>query len=179
MKHFNYILIICILTNVYISAPSNNTEKLDSLILQFKLTDNDSLKYAALRNIYTLLGTLDKDTVLMSWELLATYCEKEKYYLGAGYCYNNLARELRKAGEYYKSYENYLKSETYYKDIGDKRGLAGVYNGLGSLYADLEKPEQSFEHYIKSVQLYQEFKDTIWEGNVYLNLGGMLEEQDS
>lgn len=157
----------------------NNQENLDSLIIQFKLSDTDSAKYSTLKDINTTLFKQNKDKVLGTWNSLIKYCEKNNDYWSTGYCYYYLAVILNSDGEYFKSYNAYNRSKNIFETIDNKRGLARVHNGLGILHKNLNKFKQSLNHYTISAKISKELKDSIRESWVYLNLGGMLETQDS
>ena len=143
MKLIKYILFLIIYFSFCPAGTGNDQITIDSLIKKAKTNPNDSIKYSTLRKIDNLFQTYNKDSVMSKWNSLALFFAEDKYYRCAGYCYYNLARELKNNGDYFESYENYLKSEKYYQDIDDKPGLAEVYNGLGSLYKYLDRPEES------------------------------------
>lgn len=162
-----------------LSSGANKKITIDSLIAEFKLEQNTIIKDSILNELDSRMQSINRDTMLQIWNSLGTYCEENELYKNAGLCYYILGKELRKAGAYFEGYETYIKSQDLFEKAGDKWGLAGVYNGLGSLFKYLDNPQQSNDYYIQSAKLYQEMNDTVWEGSIYLNLGGMWEEQDS
>lgn len=178
MKFIQYIPAI-VLIWINLVSVANQSPATDSLLVIFKNEQNMDQRDAILDRLDSITQPMNRDTVLNLWKSLAHYCMDKEYNKNAGFCYYILARELRKTGAYFESYETYLKSKEFFEIAADRYGIARVHNGIGTLFKYLDRPNQSAEHYLKSAALYHALNDTVWEGSVYLNLGGMWEEQDS
>ncbi len=156
-----------------------STEKIDSLITHYKISDIESEKSILLEGIEDQLNELDKEKEVGIWKSIIDYCEQNDDYKGLGFCYYNLGVRLKNEAEYSEALTAYTESQKNYERCNFKPGLARVENGLGILFKDLNKFETSYAHYKKSAILFMELKDSVRVGWIYLNLGGMLEKQDS
>ncbi|WP_167611657.1 response regulator [Maribellus sediminis] len=150
---------------------------MDSLFQNYEKEKDDSIRFKIQHEIDIALSELDKDTMLSILANLAQFSEENEYSGNAALSYYLIGRELRKSGEYIGSFEAYNKSEGYFELLKDTKGLAQVYNGLGSLFKNLNNYEESYNQYVHSLQLYEELKDSSWIGSICLNIGGMFEEE--
>jgi signal transduction histidine kinase/DNA-binding response OmpR family regulator len=158
---------------------AQNQDKLDSLIIQFKLIEDITVKDSFLTLIESELNKFETNEALQHYWLLIDYCKYHKYDKATGYCYYYMARRLNNEGEYFESYKLYQESKKYFEKINDKQGLARVYNGLGILFKDINKFEESLNHYIASAKLFMEINKPLSEGLIYQNIGSMYIERDS
>ncbi len=171
-------MFIIIFISVEVSAKDNKNE-IEILIANLEKTKNDSTKRALLKDINIKLDSLENDSALYYWNVLIENYDETDYYYGLAYCNFNAARVLNTKGEYFKSYQAYMKSTKNYEKIKDKHGLARVHNGLGIVFKNLNKFDLSLYNYEESARLFNELEDIVHESWIYLNIGGMLEKQNS
>lgn len=153
--------------------------QLDSLKNQYAQATEDSVRYATLLTIDSILEVSTSQYAIEMWESLIEISKKNDNYHGLGFCLRKLGILYVNNSQYFKSSELYEKSILNFKIIDDKKELARTYNAIAVLYKTLNKFEQALENFIISANLFKELNLKREEALIYSNLGGMFEEKDS
>jgi signal transduction histidine kinase/DNA-binding response OmpR family regulator len=173
-KAFKRLLLILVISFKVLISTSQDTLSIDSLIIQYKISQSDTNVKERLNNIASLLNQFQSEFAYKCWSDLIAFSEKNKSEYCVGYCYYYRGRKYISDGEYYKGKEDYMRCREVFKLINNKKGMADSYNALGILNDNLDNYSESFENYFEGAKLFSELKDIEAEGKIYLNMGGML-----
>ncbi|AXT58809.1 tetratricopeptide repeat protein [Aquimarina sp. AD10] len=102
--------------------------------------------------IGTIYNSVDQSVkAFRHYEMAAVYFNKIKYTLGLATTNNNRAIIEQKRGNFEKSAEYLLESNTQYEREQDSVGLSNSFNNLGNVYAALGDFESAKKYYNKSI----------------------------
>src|SRR5690606_37125081 len=65
----------------------------------------------------------------------------------------------------------YEKALTIRNQLGDKKGVASLYNNIGNLHTELNDQLTALVNFRKSLRLREDMKDTIRAARIYYNIG--------
>lgn len=176
-KAFKRVFLILMISFKVMISTSQDTLSLNSLIIQYKISQTDTNVKDRLNNIASLLNQFQSEFAYNCWSDLIAFSEKNKSKYCVGYCYYYRGRKYISEGEYYKGKVDYTRCREVFKLINNKKGMADSYNALGILNDNLDNYTESLENYFEGAKLFNELKDKEAEGMIYLNMGGMLIHQ--
>ena len=81
--------------------------------------------------------------------------------------YNNLAIIDRFLGDYTDALKNHFEALKIREDIGDEKGVARSYLGIGSIYGLMGKKREALDYKFKSKKIYEELNDSLGMAKVY------------
>jgi len=150
----------------------------DSILLVSKTTKTDTQKVRMLNILSEELWQVGKYKqsqtfaeqafVLADKNLVTTNSESQHIFLKekANAC-NNLAIINRFLGDYTHAIKNHFTALKIREEIGDKKGVARSYLGIGSIYNFMGKNTEALDYKFKSKKIVEEINDSAGMAKVY------------
>jgi tetratricopeptide (TPR) repeat protein len=145
--------IICFLTLISMGAAAQNQVKLDSLQLQLKTTDVDTVKIITLLEIARFYFATDF-VQATAYARQARDLAIEKGHKGLeAKSSRTLGLALFSMGDYKNATSHYFQALKFYEAVHDTSGLMAMNNNLGAVYDRLKDYDQALAYYFKAQDL--------------------------
>jgi signal transduction histidine kinase/Tfp pilus assembly protein PilF len=174
IKKFKNIIIIlfagCFILN---SAKvfSQNEEKVDSLNLQFKQANSDTVKIKLLIAAGDMFKNTNPDTALYYYKLALFIADHIKNNMYEIQSYKGVGNVFLNQGANDKAMVYFTKALNIALELGDKKEIAGVNNNIGSSYYKQGEYDKATEYYLKSLKLWEELGNKKEMAGLYNNIG--------
>jgi tetratricopeptide (TPR) repeat protein len=185
MKLFRFLIVLCLL---FPRQAAFGQHAADSLRQFIQNSTQDSASAKALNELSEVLWrNADYNAAQLMAQQAFNICEKnikvrnpgKRAYLKekANAC-NHFAIINRFLGNYSKSLEDHFTALNIRQEIGDQKGIARSYLGIGSIYLFLGNMKEALSYKLKAKKLYEDAGDSIGMANtcshigeIYVNLG--------
>ena len=181
MKNLLFILLLLPFSNIAQLSVEQQAE-VDSLQQVIKTVKHDSIlvnTWVALDNIIYITDPELDFTLNLKIDSLCTVNldrkpgEQEKFFFlkSKGNALNVIGIIYYNQGDYFKAVEYYTKSLKIKEELGDKLGIAAIFNNIGMVCYDQGNYTKAIEYYTKSLKIQEELGDKLGMANSYNSIG--------
>lgn len=140
-------------------------------------TAQDSLIYdATIDKAWDLKDQDHADSALILIEALLPRLQQDRDLAREGKCYNLLGLVYRELGQYDQSYRSFKQALDIRRRLGDKQGIASVYNNVASVKILEKRYVEASDTVGQAILLYQELRDSANLAKAFVTLSNVYQE---
>ncbi len=175
MRRIIYILFIFL---SYFSVTAQEITP-DNLHMQIENAKNDTIRLGHMLDAVDLLYGNNPDSALHISYAAEKMAMELKDNVSLARIEREIARLLRKTGDYVNSMAYIKKALNHEMKIGNKTNISKAHNIIGVLYYEQSNFVDALKHYLQSLKIYEETQNKDGIASIYNNLGLLYKEKGS
>jgi two-component system NarL family sensor kinase len=142
----------------FLSLHSQN-RTIDSLISLTKNAPQDTVKAAALDELFWTFTAIDISNAQKYAQELIEFSQKVKFKKGEAKGYTNFGSSFYLQGDYIKAVENYERASAISTEIGDRSGIAAAINNIAVARQQQGNFLAALKSYLDALKIFEELKE--------------------